>query len=50
MKTELKANEMEQVNGGNIFADLKDILKKLIPDPFEPGKPVKEPVNARGKC
>ena len=51
MKTELKEIEMEQVNGGNIFDDVKNILKKLIRDPFEREKPiVPEPVIARGKC
>ncbi|MBR2561816.1 MAG: hypothetical protein IKE31_06680 [Eubacterium sp.] len=51
MKTKLKANELEQVNGGNIFKSVKDILKKFITDPFEPEKPITpEPVIARGKC
>ena len=55
MKTnELNMNEMEQVNGGNFFSDVKDLLLKLIPDHFEIGKPINpatpEPVIARGKC
>ena len=38
MKTEMKdnmrelnMNEMEQVNGGNILDDVKDLLNKLFP-------------------
>lgn len=54
MKTELKTNEMEQVNGGNIFDDVKDILKKLIPYPFKPEEPTRpiipDQLIARGKC
>ena len=60
--TELKVNEMEQASGGNFFEDVKNVLKKIfpdprkpiIPDPFEPGHPViptlPEPMIARGKC
>ena len=55
MKTsELKVNEMEQVSGGNFFADLEDVLRRIfedIPYPPKPGEPVPpKPVTARGKC
>ena len=54
MKTELKANEMEQVSGGNIFDDIKDVLRIIVPKPFDPKVPTKpiipEPLIARGKC
>ncbi len=54
MKTELKANEMEQVNGGNFFADLEDVLRRIfqdIPCPPKPGTPnTPKPMTARGKC
>ena len=54
MKTELKANEMEQVNGGNFFADLEEVLRRIFAEPSEPGKqnttiPPK-PAKARVKC
>ena len=54
MKTELKANEMEQVNGGNFFDDIKNVLGIIIPKPFDPKTPTKpiipdQPI-ARGKC
>lgn len=54
MKTELKANEMEKVNGGNFFADLEDVLRRIfqdIPYPPKPGTPKpQEPATGRGKC
>ena len=55
MKTsELKVNEMEQVSGGNFFADLEDVLRRIfqdIPYPPKPGEPASpKPVTARGKC
>ena len=55
MKTnELNMNEMEQVNGGTFFSDVKDLLLKLIPDPFDPMKRIDPPIPeleiARGKC
>lgn len=53
MNTELKANEMEQVSGGNFFADLEEVLRRIFQDP----KPTKQdtpttpaPVTGRGKC
>ena len=53
MKTnELKLNEMEQTSGGNILDDVKDILKKIFPDPLKPLRPDDQtpvnPVIARG--
>ena len=55
MKTnELNVNEMKQVSGGNFFADLEDVLRRIfedIPYPPKPGEPVpQKPVTARGKC
>ena len=55
MKTdELKVNEMKQVSGGNFFADLEDVLRRIfqdIPYPPKPGEPASpKPVTARGKC
>ena len=55
MKTnELNVNEMKQVSGGNFFADLEDVLRRIfedIPYPPKPGEPVPpKPVTARGKC
>ena len=55
MKTnELKVNEMEQVSGGNFFADLEDVLRRFFGTPEKPEKPVNppapEPLNGRGKC
>ena len=55
MKTnELKVNEMAQVSGGNFFADLEDVLRRIfqdIPYPPKPGEPAEpKPVTARGKC
>jgi len=55
MDTEMKVNELEQVNGGNSLDDVKDVLKKLIPNPFAPApeKPIfpiiPEPVIAKTK-
>ena len=55
MKTnELKLNEMKQVTGGNFFADLEDVLRRIfqnVPEPAKPGEPASpKPVTARGKC
>ena len=54
MKTnELNANEMEQVSGGNFFADLEEVLRRIF-GPKETPAPQKttapEPATARGKC
>ena len=61
MKTEMKANrmeltlnELEQVNGGNFFADLEEVLRRIFADDAKskqqnnPTSP--KPVTARGKC
>ncbi len=52
--TELKVNEMKQINGGNFFADLEEVLRNIFAEPSEPSKPgspiPQEPVNGRGKC
>ena len=54
MKTELKANEMEQVTGGNFFADLEDVLRRIFAEPSDPSKqntPIPpKPAKAREKC
>ncbi len=54
MKTELKANEMEQVTGGNFFADLEEVLRRIFAEPSEPAKqntPIPpKPAKAREKC
>ena len=55
MKTnELKVTEMKQVTGGNFFADLEEVLRRIFqdhPEPAKPGEPVSpKPVTARGKC
>ena len=40
MKTnELKVNEMEQVSGGNFFADLEDVLRRIFGEPNKPATP-----------
>ncbi len=36
---ELKMNEMEQVSGGNFFADLEELLRNIFAEPSEPAKP-----------
>ena len=54
MKTELKVNEMEQVNGGNSLDDIKNVLRIIVPKPFDPKIPTKpiipDQLIARGKC
>ena len=55
MKTnELKVNEMEQVSGGNFFADLEDVLRRIFGEPTKPATPNNPtkttPATARGKC
>ena len=38
---ELNINDMEQVSGGNIIDDIKDVLKKVLPgDPKYPTIPL----------
>ena len=55
MKTnELNMNEMEQVNGGNFFADLEEVLRRIFQNPTKPDIPDRpispNPVMGRGKC
>ena len=54
MKMKLSENNMEQVNGGNFFADLEEVLRRIFADDAktkqqnEQTKP--EPVPVRVKC
>ena len=32
MKMKLSENNMEQVNGGNFFADLEEVLRRIFAD------------------
>ena len=55
MKTnELNGNEMEQVSGGNFFADLEEVLRRIFTEPSDskkqadPTKPATK--TGRGKC
>ena len=55
MKTnELKVKEMEQISGGNFFADLEEVLRRIFqdsPEPTKTGDPTSpKPVTAKGKC
>ena len=54
MKTELKVNEMAQVSGGNFFADLEEVLRRIFQNDTKPAKPDNptspEPKTGRGKC
>ena len=43
----MNENDMEQVNGGNFFADLEEVLRRIYE---EKAKPTKEPLTGRGKC
>ena len=49
-KYELKENELNQVNGGNFFADLEEVLRRIFDDKAKPAKPdtppTKEPKTA----
>ena len=49
---ELKENEMEQVCGGNFFADLEDVLRRIFTEPSKPANPgfpqMPEPMTSRG--
>ena len=51
---ELSESDLEQISGGNFFAGLEDVLRKIFADdkkttqPNNPTSP--EPVTARGKC
>ena len=52
--TTMELNEMEQVNGGNFFADLEEVLRKIFAEPSSPAQPgsrtAPKPAIARGKC
>ena len=54
MKTELKENDMEQINGGNFFADLEEVLRRIFANdskPTQPSNPTSpKPAIGRGKC
>ena len=43
----MNENDMKQVNGGNFFADLEEVLRRIFADD---AKPSPEPVTGRGKC
>ena len=36
MKTKLKENDIEQVSGGNFFADLEEVLRRIFVDDAKP--------------
>ena len=52
--TTMELNEMEQVSGGNFFADLEEVLRKIFAEPSSPAQPADpstpKPAIARGKC
>ena len=52
--TTMELNEMEQVSGGNFFADLEEVLRKIFAEPSSPAQPggqtAPRPAIARGKC
>ena len=54
MKMKLNENDMEQVNGGNFFADLEEVLRRIFADDAKPKQQnnptTPEPLTARGKC
>ena len=47
----MNENDMEQVNGGNFFADLEEVLRKIFADDAKSKQQNNpKPVTARGKC
>ena len=44
---ELNFDVLNTVNGGNFFADLEEVLRRIFADD---AKPSPEPVTGRGKC
>jgi hypothetical protein len=54
MKTKLKENDIEQVSGGNFFADLEEALRRIFADdakPTQPRNPTSpKPVTGCGIC
>ena len=50
---ELNVNTMEKVSGGNFFADLEEVLRRIFQEPTKrekPDEPNKQDVVGRGKC
>ena len=51
---ELSESDLEQISGGNFFADLEDVLRKIFADDKKPTQQSDltslEPATARGKC
>ena len=45
----MEAKNLENAAGGDFIDDVKDVLKKLITNPFEGPKPVIPPVIAHTK-
>ena len=52
--SELNFDALNTVNGGNFFADLEEVLRRIFADdakPTQQNNPTSpEPVTARGKC
>ncbi len=50
----MNENDMEQVNGGNFFADLEEVLRRIFANDAKPSQQnnpaAPKPVTARGKC
>ena len=44
---ELNFDALNTVNGGNFFADLEEVLRRIYE---EKAKPTKGPLTGRGKC
>ena len=44
---ELNFDALNTVNGGNFFADLEEVLRRICEDD---AKSTKEPLTGRGKC
>ena len=47
----MNENDMEQVNGGNFFADLEEVLRRIFADDAKSKQQNNpKPAIARGKC
>ena len=49
----MNENDLEQVNGGNFFADLEEVLRQIFADkkPTQQDNPISpEHLTRRGKC
>ena len=46
----MNENDMELVNGGNFFADLEEVLRRIFADDKSKQQNNPKPVTARGKC